>query len=77
MFVSVVTTITDKNLTDMGILTMFAVLYVALGCVFGILIVKVAAPPFNFRNSTVKATSMGNWGDLTLAIITGVGNQEP
>lgn len=73
MFVSIASSINDDDTAKMGVLFVAAAFYIILGVLCGLFILYTLKPKNNIRNTVVMATSMGNWGDLTLAVILGLG----
>ncbi|KAJ3038760.1 Protein M3 [Rhizophlyctis rosea] len=65
------------RLKQFGILVAAAALYTGIGLALGLVIRRFTRPPVHFRNTLLAATSMGNWGDLTLAVVMGLGNSAP
>ncbi|KAJ3128404.1 Protein M3 [Physocladia obscura] len=77
LFTSVVEGVSNANIAAFGIMTIASVIITAFGLTFGILVMALAKPPADFRYGTVMATSMGNYGDMVLAITLAVGNFAP
>ncbi|KAJ3048389.1 Protein M3 [Rhizophlyctis rosea] len=48
-----------------------------MGWLMGLGISRFGRPPRGFRNTLLAATSMGNWGDLTLAVVLSLGESAP
>lgn len=61
----------------MGVLVLFSVLFLALGHLMGILLAHFLKPKATFKNTLIMSCSMGNYGDLPMAVVLSIGNSEP
>ncbi|KAI9208813.1 auxin efflux carrier [Polychytrium aggregatum] len=77
LFSNIVSSVDDSTLGNLGLMTVAAILLTILGYLFGVLVRKLAKPPKIFSNGCVMATTMGNWGDLPLAVISSIGEYAP
>ncbi|KAJ3296175.1 hypothetical protein HK104_001912 [Borealophlyctis nickersoniae] len=77
VFANMVVSIDTSQLKQMGLLVAASVFYVGIGWGLGLVLRKVSRPPVGFQNTFLRASSCGNWGDLTLAMILSLGNSSP
>lgn len=77
IFSAILKAVNAQTLNSIAILMVFSVLYLAIGHTLGYCVKKVTNPPETFKNSTIMACSMGNWGDLPMAIVLNVGASAP
>ena len=76
-FTSIVNSIKPENIGKMGILIFMSVAFLFIGHVIGVILCRILKPKKAFKNTLVMACSMGNCGDLPMAIILSIGNSEP
>ncbi|KAJ3188005.1 Protein M3 [Gaertneriomyces sp. JEL0708] len=79
LFTKVVAGIDSSNLDKLGIMTLSAAFYLIVGWILGLGVQKLNKKylPSTFYHGSVTATALGNWGDLTLAVISGLGDTKP
>ncbi|KAJ3358012.1 Protein M3 [Entophlyctis luteolus] len=77
LFTKVVEGVSLTNIASFGIMTVASAVILAFGFVFGLIVLKLGNPPEGFRYGAVLATTMGNYGDMILAIILTVANNAP
>ncbi|KAJ3147041.1 Protein M3 [Geranomyces variabilis] len=77
LFTKVVQGVDRDNLLQVGIMTICAAFYIALGWLLGLAVQRWTKPPKSFWHGVVAATALGNTGDLTLAVVISVGDSYP
>ena len=76
-FTSIVTSIKAEAIGKMGVLVLFSVIFLALGHLLGYLLAHLLKPKETFKNTLIMSCSMGNYGDLPMAVVLSIGNSEP
>ncbi|KAJ3180432.1 Protein M3 [Geranomyces variabilis] len=77
LFTKVVQGVDRENLPQVGLMTICAAFYIALGWFLGWGVQRWTKPPKSFWHGAVAATALGNTGDLTLAVVISVGDSYP
>ncbi|KAI9100978.1 auxin efflux carrier [Phlyctochytrium arcticum] len=77
LFTKMVSGLNSENVSNLGILTGAAVLYTALGWGLGALLARLLKPPLQFWNGYIMAMTLGNFGDIPLAVTLSLGDQAP
>lgn len=76
-FTSIVTSIESEAMGKMAVLVLFSVIFLTLGHLVGIGLAAILKPKKTFKNTLIMSCSMGNYGDLPMAVVLSVGNSEP
>ncbi|TPX31190.1 hypothetical protein SmJEL517_g05405 [Synchytrium microbalum] len=73
----IISAIDSSTLQALGFMFIWELVLFALGLGLGLLVRAFCNPPQKFRNGSVMATMMGNWGDISLAVVGSLGNYPP
>jgi predicted permease len=69
IFASIVGSISTENITESLVIFLCAFIFITLGVLVGLLILVIFRPRRDLQYTTILFTSMGNWGNLPLAVL--------